>query len=287
MNNLPQTVKNLPTDSLRMFTVLADLKSISKTAQVICRSQPAVSLQLKKLEDMLDTTLFHRNKGTFTLTRDGEILLDYAQQMLTINDNLLDALSNSEKRKNVRIGMPNDFIERMWSNILTEFRESHPNIRFEIYEDLSVNLLAMLHQNRLDIALALLPKIGGQYCTHFVEKELFWVGSQQQAAKRPLSLIACFNGCSYRAVMEAALKRADISYQVNLTSNNFYTIYDSIEQDLGVSSLMVSKRNLEEYGKNRINSLPDIAPLYLGLHIKSVNITKEISALTNHIKKLM
>lgn len=89
--NLPQTVKNLPTDSLRMFIVLADLKSISKTAQVIARSQPAVSLQLKKLEEILSTTLFHRNKGTFTLTRDGEILLDYAKQMLAINDNLLEA----------------------------------------------------------------------------------------------------------------------------------------------------------------------------------------------------
>lgn len=180
MTNLPQTVKNLPTDSLRMFTVLANLKSISKTAQVIARSQPAVSLQLKKLEETLDTTLFHRGKGTFTLTRDGEILLHYAKQMLRLNDDLLEALNHSEKRQTVRIGMPNDFIERMWSNILTEFRESHPNIRFEVYEDLSVNLLSMLHQNRLDIALALLPKVGGQYCTHFVEKTLCWVGSQNR-----------------------------------------------------------------------------------------------------------
>lgn len=287
MTNLPQTVKNLPTDSLRMFTVLANLKSISKTAQVIARSQPAVSLQLKKLEETLDTTLFHRGKGTFTLTRDGEILLHYAKQMLRLNDDLLEALNHSEKRQTVRIGMPNDFIERMWSNILTEFRESHPNIRFEVYEDLSVNLLSMLHQNRLDIALALLPKVGGQYCTHFVEKTLFWVGSQKQARQRPLSLIACFNGCSYRAAMEETLKQAEIDYKINLTSNNFYTIYDSIQQDLGVSSLMVSKRNLEEYGNNRINSLPDIAPLYLGLHIKAVNITKEIKALTQHIKTLM
>lgn len=183
--------------------------------------------------------------------------------------------------------MPNDFIERMWSNILTEFRESHPDIRFEVYEDLSVNLLAMLHQNRLDIVLALLPKAGGQYCTHFVEKTLFWVGSQAQARLRPLSLLACFNGCSYRVSMESALKQAGIDYQINLTSNNFYTIYDSIEQDLGVSSLLLTDKNLEEYGHKRLDNLPDISPLYLGLHIKAVNITKEITALTQHIKQLM
>ncbi len=71
---LPQTVKNLSTDSLRMFVVLTEMKSISATAQVISRSQPAVSLQLKKLEETLNTTLFRRSKGMFSLTRDGELL---------------------------------------------------------------------------------------------------------------------------------------------------------------------------------------------------------------------
>lgn len=287
MTNLPQTVKNLPTDSLRMFAILADLKSISKTAQVISRSQPAVSLQLKKLEEILDTTLFRRHKGMFNLTRDGQLLLTYAKQILALNDALLAELSQSEKRQMLRVGMPNDFIQRFWPNTLSQFHDSHPTIRFEIYEDLSVNLMTMLHQNQLDIALTLLPKGGGQFCVHTVEKELFWVGQKHLIQRRPLSLLACFGGCSYRTNMEACLKKADIPYEVALTSNNFYSIYDSIHRGIGISALLCSQKNIEEYQSMVLSSFPTLQPLYLGLHVKAVNITEEITALTKHIKKLM
>lgn len=284
---LPQTVKNLPTDALRMFTVLAEMKSISATAQIISRSQPAVSLQLKKLEETLNTTLFRRHKGTFNLTRNGEILLHYARQILALNDRLLHELSQSVKQKSIRIGIPNDFIQRFWPNMLSQFNHQHPDVCFEIYEDLSVNLMSMFHQNKLDIALTLLPKSGGQYCVHAVEKKLFWAGDSRLVEVRPLPIISCFSGCSYRHNMEACLKKSDIPFKTILTTNNFYTIYDSIERGLGVYALLNSHKNLEDYQSYMLPQLPELQPLYLGLHIKSVNVSETLNTLTTYIKNLM
>lgn len=283
----PQNIRNLPIDALRMFVVLAEMKSISVTAEVISRSQPAVSLQLKKLEETLNTTLFRRNKGTFNLTRNGDVLLHYAKQILDLNDRLLGELSQSTQQESVRLGIPNDFIQRFWLNMLPQFNNQYPNIRFEIYEDLSVNLMSMLHQNQLDIALTLLPKSGGQYCVHSVEKNLFWVGQSHLLERRPLPIISCFSGCSYRNNMEAALKKAEIPFSHALTTNNFYTIYDSIERGLGVYALLSSPKNLADYQAYTLSQLPELQPLYLSLHIKPVNVSKAITTLTKHIKTLM
>ncbi len=281
---LPQTVKNLPTDSLRMFVILAEIKSISATAQIISRSQPAVSLQLKKLEETLDTTLFLRNKGTFNLTRNGEILLHYAKQILDLNDRFLHELSQNAEQQSIRLGIPNDFIQQFWPNTLSSFNRQYPDICFEIYEDLSVNLINMLHHSQLDIALTLLPKKAGKYCVHAVEKQLFWVGHAHLTEKQPLPIISCFNGCSYRNNIETALKKAAIPFKTVLTTNNFYTIYDAIERGLGIYALLSSDKNLKNYQHCTLPQLPELRPLYLGLHMKPVNVSETIRTLTNHLK---
>ncbi|PID65280.1 MAG: hypothetical protein CR977_01490 [Gammaproteobacteria bacterium] len=280
---LPQTVKNLPTDSLRMFVVLAEMKSISATAQIISRSQPAVSLQLKKLEETLNCTLFRRNKSMFGLTRNGEVLLHYARQILDLNDRLIYELKQNPKQQSIRLGIPNDFIQQFWLDTLSSFNHQYPDIRFEIYEDLSINLISMLHHNQLDMALTLLPKKTGKYCIHAVEKQLFWVGQASLAERRPLPIISCFSGCSYRNNMEAALKKTAIPFKTVLTTNNFYTIYDAIERGLGIYALLTDK-NLENYQHCTLPQLPELQPLYLGLHIKPVNLSETIKTLTDHLK---
>lgn len=92
-------ITNLPIDALRMFSVLADLKSISRTAEVISRSQTAVSLQLKNSEEILDTPPFLRHKGHLSLTSDGKILSHYVEQILALNDNFLNETSRHENRQ--------------------------------------------------------------------------------------------------------------------------------------------------------------------------------------------
>lgn len=284
--SLPQTVKNLPIDTLRMFTVLADIKSISATAQIISRSQPAVSLQLKKLEETLATPLFSRHKGTFALTRNGELLLRYATQILALNDQFMSALEQHAHVQTIRIGMPNDFLRHFWSQTLAHLQALHPNSHFEVYEDLSVNLMAMLHQNQLDVALTLLPKAGGQYCQHSVAQSLYWAGKARVSAAHPLPLLACFNGCSYRTAMESALKKADIPYRIVLTSNNFYTLNDAITQGLGVSALLSSEKNHDKFPAATA-ALPVLPPLYLGLHVREANASEEMTALVETIKSMI
>lgn len=287
MSKSPLAIKNLPIDGLRMFSVLADLKSISRTAKVISRSQPAVSLQLKKLEENLDTTLFLRHKGHLSLTGDGKILLHYAEQILALNDSLLNELSYHEKRQVIRVGIPNDLAERIWSIILLQFREMHPHIHFEIYEDSSIKLIAMLEDDLLDLAIAFSMTAGEKYCIHEVKKPLFWVGNSALIKQRPLALIASFKGCNYRAAMEETLKQADIPYCINVTSNNFYTIHDALERRMGVTALLANEKNRQTFIDKQLTQLPELPKLSLGLHVKSEKMSEELNILTQYIRPLM
>ncbi|MDX1267898.1 MAG: LysR family transcriptional regulator, partial [Oceanisphaera sp.] len=86
-------MKNLPTDLLRTFVTINQLGGFTPAGERLGRSQPAISLQVKRLEELLDIRLFHRASG-LQLTEEGQLLLGYAQKMLDLNDAVVSRLSS-------------------------------------------------------------------------------------------------------------------------------------------------------------------------------------------------
>ena len=101
-------MKNIPTELLRTFVTIVNLGGFTQAGDVLGRSQPAISLQVKRLEELLNCRLFQRNNG-LQVTEDGEILLDFAQRILDLNDTAVARLSKSQVSGQVRLGIPNDF----------------------------------------------------------------------------------------------------------------------------------------------------------------------------------
>ena len=77
---------NLPTDLLRTFVTIADLGSFTRAGDKLGRSQPAISLQIKRLEDLLKTRLYERSIRDLILSHSGRQLADYARKILALND---------------------------------------------------------------------------------------------------------------------------------------------------------------------------------------------------------
>jgi DNA-binding transcriptional LysR family regulator len=101
-------MKNIPTELLRTFTTIVDLGGFTLAGALLGRSQPAISLQVKRLEELLDITVFERNNG-LKVTEEGEVLLGFARRMLDINDSAVTRLAKSRISGQVRLGIPNDF----------------------------------------------------------------------------------------------------------------------------------------------------------------------------------
>ena len=89
-------MKNLPTDLLRTFVTIVREDGFSKAGKKLGRSQPAISLQMNRLEDLVDMPIMYRDGRSFKLTDEGRMLLDYAQRILRLNDEALLRLSRPE-----------------------------------------------------------------------------------------------------------------------------------------------------------------------------------------------
>ena len=111
----------LDLDVLRTFVAIAETGSFTTAANAVFRTPSAVSMQIKKLEEILGRSVFARDARSVTLTTDGEILLGYARRMLAVNREAVSKFIIPDITGIVRLGSPDDFGERVLPNVLKRF----------------------------------------------------------------------------------------------------------------------------------------------------------------------
>ena len=147
---------SLPTldmEFLRTFVTISDLGNFSKAAKKVHRTPSAVSMQVKKLEEVLNCSLFKRDARSVTLTQEGELLLGYARRILMMNNEVLSKLLVPEMTGTVRLGSPEDYGSRLLPIILQKFSETHPHVAVDVVIDSSQSLLDRLEAGELDVTM--------------------------------------------------------------------------------------------------------------------------------------
>lgn len=150
---------NINYESYKIFYYVAINKSISKAADVMLISQPAVTWHLKNLESNLGITLFVRTKKGVTLTYEGEAFFHYIKKGVEyfINgENMLTNLKNLDYG-NIRIGSSTTVSKNVLMPYLEKFHEMYPNIDIHIVNNLTENLLNDLRNGSLDMLLLNMP----------------------------------------------------------------------------------------------------------------------------------
>ena len=149
--------KNLPIELLRTFVTVIEVKSYTHAADLLGRSQPAISLQMKRLEYLVGQPLVMRRGRSITLTDKGEALIGHARQILRLNDIAISQFERRTEGSTLRVGLPVDYGVRMLQSCLTGIVQRNPNIKTEIRCDLSSNIIDALRKDELDIAVGLYP----------------------------------------------------------------------------------------------------------------------------------
>jgi DNA-binding transcriptional LysR family regulator len=148
-------VVNLPTELLRSFAAIVDAGSMLKATERIFVTQSALSLQMKRLEDLVQTPLFHRGGRRLSLTQAGENLLGHAREILNANDRAVQALNSDLLAGPVRIGVVEDFAETLLSGVLMEFTETFPDANVQVQVGGSAELQELMQTDQLDVLLCL------------------------------------------------------------------------------------------------------------------------------------
>ena len=144
----------LKIELLESFIAIAECGNLSKAADKICRTQSALSLQVKKLEESVGKSLLIRDNKGVTLTESGETLLNYAYKMMQLNSQALDELKDNQNHEVIRLGVPTDFIKCYLNSFLLEFIREFTCIELVIDTDVSGNLYKRLHQGEFDVIVA-------------------------------------------------------------------------------------------------------------------------------------
>ena len=140
-------------DQLRTFIAIAETGSFTKAAEVVNKTQSAVSMQMKRLEERLERPIFARDGRASKLTEDGQRLLDYARRIVKLNVETLAAFSDAELSGRVRLGVPDDYADRYLPEIMARFSRVYPGVELTVICEPSVDLLERIDANEIDLAI--------------------------------------------------------------------------------------------------------------------------------------
>ena len=228
-------MKNLPTDLLRAFVTVVELGGFTPAADWLGRSQPAVSLQIKRLEQLVGQTLLIRSGQQLELSRAGQQLFRYARQILALNDEAVAQFSKTAVSGKIHFGIPSEFATTLLPKIVGRFAQAYPNVTLEVTCALSKQLLSETERRRYDLHDD--PAMAGHNLVK--EDELVWVTGADHDAhlQSPLPLIAAPEGCIYRKRGIQRLQESLRDWRIVYTIPDLTGIQAAIEEGLGVTVL--------------------------------------------------
>ncbi len=257
---------SLNIDLLRAFVAVAETGSFTRAAGRLGRVQSAVSMQVKRLEEVAGSRLFDRSRRRVALSEDGEVLLGYARRMLALNQAALSDLGQAAVAGRVRLGSA-DTAAYFLPGILARFARAYPRVQLEVRCDRSWHLLDALDAGDLD--LALVTQQGDRGGGRALRREpLVWASARGQAAHEtdPIALAVFAPGCAYRAAAMDALDRAGRRWRVAYSSTSVAGVQAAAMTGLAVGVLPQSTllKGMRVLGV--AEGLPPLADYAITLH---------------------
>ena len=222
---------SLDPDLLRAFVLIAEGRSFTQAAALVGRTQAAVSMQIKRLEEIVGQPVLSRGKGeAVELTPHGQYLLGRARQILALNDEVMATFHAPQMAGTVRLGTPDDYAFGYLPPVLKRFADAHPAVQVDVLCEPSSELLERLHRGELDLTLLSegteprsLPAV------QLWRGPLVWVTSTRYSPHRmdplPLALaspdpLSERRGCDWGCAAVQALERAERRYRIAHTSGS-------------------------------------------------------------------
>jgi DNA-binding transcriptional LysR family regulator len=225
-------VVNLPTELLRSFTAIVDAGSMLRATERVFVTQSALSLQMKRLEDLVQRPLFQREGRKLTLTPVGKSLLSHAREILDANDRAVQALNGDVLAGPARIGVVEDFAEALLSGVLAEFSEENPDTNVQVRVAGSADLLELMQSGQLDVLLCL---SGGDDPAAVRTMPMQWLGNTDLARQEVLPLAMLERRCRFRDAALAALDQAGRPYRIVLETPSLTALRAAVESGLGIT----------------------------------------------------
>lgn len=231
-------MRNLDVTTLRSFVAVADLGGVTKAAGFLHLTQSAVSMQLKRLEELLSVALLDRSGRGIGLTAEGEQFLGYARRMVTLNDEVIRRLTHEEYEGEITLGVPHDIVYPVIPRVMQQFAAAFPRVRVHLVSQFTRALIPQFQRGEIDLILTTESGTSPgaeDLCT----LPMAWIGAPGGACwrRRPLRF-ASGNVCVFRATAIRALDSAGIEWELAVDTASDRTVEATVSADLGVMAMI-------------------------------------------------
>ena len=226
---------SLDPDLLQAFLAVADHRSFTRAATALNRTQSAVSMQVKRLEEQLQAQLFYRTKANVDLSAAGERLLGYARRILSLNEEAVGRVREHKVEGRARLGVMDDYGTLLLPPLLASFIAKYPLIDVEMGTGLTSTMTDRLGKTYdLVIAMHAEGHTEGELLRH---EQAVWAGSADQLVEQsdalPLALYP--QGCLFRSWAMQALDKANRSWRLAFVSHSLTAVEAIAAQGLAVT----------------------------------------------------
>lgn len=259
-------MRNLDLTTLRSFVAVADHGGVTRAAGMLNLTQSAVSMQLKRLEELLDVSLLDRSNRKIALTGSGEQLLTYARRMVSLNDEVVGRLTDDLFEGEIVLGVPHDVVYPVIPRVLKSFNTAHPRVKVQLISSSTMTLHEKLVRGDVDLMLATEESVGSGGET-LTEMPLRWVGAidGREWKKRPLRLAFC-RYCIFRPIAVRELDAAGISWELAVDSEEDRAVEALISADLAVGALLEDSIPPHLEAINSGGALPDLGHQQINMY---------------------
>ncbi|MDB5804097.1 MAG: LysR family transcriptional regulator [Betaproteobacteria bacterium] len=257
--------QNLDISVIRSFVAVAEHGSMTAAAGRLHLTQGAISQHIRRLEEQCGASLFERGPR-LRLSEAGERLLAKARHLLAVNDELLREMRPLPSGGQLRLGLPQDLVGRVFMPILKAFAQARPDVEVLMTCATSPTLSDAYAAGSLDLAVLEEPQ--AQARGEMLRKEeVVWIGAPGGAAhlKRPLPLSMVDRTCAFRPMVIEALRGRGMEWRTMYENGNFETNVATVRADLAVSAALASlvPEGLQALGREA--ALPPLLPFQISL----------------------
>ena len=276
-------IPSLDPELLRAFVAVADHRSFTRAAVTLNRTQSAVSMQIKRLEDRLGVALFSRTKANVDLSAAGEGLLGYAQRILALNEEAVGRLAERKVEGVVRLGVMDDYGTSIVPPLLASFLAGYPRIHIEMETGLTYAMPAGLGET-YDLVIAMHPEGRGE--GDFLRREqAVWATSPSQAVEQqaPLPVALYPQGCLFRKWAIEALDAARRPWRLAFVSHSIAAVEAVAAQGLAVTVVKTGTFPAKLRALSDHDGMPRLPAADICLH-RAANLSPAGSLLADHLR---
>jgi DNA-binding transcriptional LysR family regulator len=227
----------LDPDQLRTLVAIADSGSFTRAADEVHKTQSAVSMQMKRLEETLGRPLFERDGRLSRLTSDGQRLVEFGRRLIRLNEEAVASFRAPGLSGHVRLGTPDDYVANL-PELLARFARKHPRVEVTVLCEPTSELLPRVERGEVDLSIityvAQAPR-----ARVFRRERLLWVGSDRHCVhEEPVVPLALGRpDCNWRNAALLALDEVGRPHRLVFTSWNASVVGQAVCEGLAVSVL--------------------------------------------------